>query len=221
MTATKSTALEATVTAPVASFRNPLYAGVQVTLPCPSPATVGGLLAGAAGRWDAVDPRLRFAMAFRSGGKNIDYETYHPLDASGKKASPTPRHREFLAGAVLTLWLPEDTDIWWRRLRRPVWPLRLGRSQDLVGISLRLVHLTPEPGELRSAIVPDEAGVPGGTPLRLPTAIGPRRDRTKWDTYRYDSSGLSQTLVPGSRSTEDGQAVALLPVCHPDTVTWR
>lgn len=221
MIATESTALEATFTAPVASFRNPLYAGVQVTLPCPSPATVGGLLAGAAGRWDAVDPGLRFAMAFRSGGKNTDYETYHPLDATGKKTSSTPRHREFLAAAVLTVWLLDDTETWWRRLRRPVWPLRLGRSQDLVGLSLRMVALTPEPGALRSAIVPDEAGVLGGTSLRLPTAISPRRDRTTWNTYRYDSSGLSQALVLGSRSTEEGQAVALLPVCHPDAVVWR
>ncbi|WP_233525851.1 CRISPR-associated protein Cas5 [Actinomadura spongiicola] len=221
MTTTQSVALEATFTAPVASFRNPLYAGVQVTLPCPSPATVGGLLAGAAGGWDAVDRGLRFAMAFRSGGKNVDYETYHPLDASGKKASPTPRHREFLAAVVLTVWLLEDVDGWWRRLRRPVWPLRLGRSQDLVGVSLRRVTLAPEPGALRLAIVPDAAGVSGGTPLRLPTAVGSRRDRTKWDTYRYDSTGLSRTQVPESWSTEEGQAVALLPVCHPDSFAWR
>lgn len=221
MTLPESVALEATFTAPVVSFRNPLYAGVQVTLPCPSPATVGGLLAGAAGGWGAVDPGLRFAMAFRSGGRNVDYETYHPLDASGKKASPTPRHREFLSAAVLKVWLPEDTDIWWRRLRRPVWPLRLGRSQDLVGVSLRAVTLHAEPGSLRSSIVLDEAGAAGGTPLRLPTAVGFRRDRTKWNTYRYDSSGRNQSQVPGSRSTEDGQAVALLPVCHPEAVAWR
>ncbi|GLX95037.1 CRISPR-associated protein Cas5 [Herbidospora sp. NBRC 101105] len=221
MTVTDTTMLEATFTAPVASFRNPLYAGVQVTLPCPPPATVGGLLAGAAGGWDAVDPGLRFAMAFRSAGKNVDYETYHPLDASGKKASPTPRDREFLAAAVLTVWLPDDPELWRQRLRRPIWPLRLGRSQDLVGISLRMVTLTPHPGALRSAIVAEEAGVAGGTPLRLPTTIGPGRDRTKWDTYRYDTSGLSQTVVPGSRSTESGQAVALLPICHPETVAWR
>ncbi|WP_433177391.1 CRISPR-associated protein Cas5 [Actinoallomurus sp. CA-150999] len=217
---TGTTALEARFTTPVTSFRNPLYAGVQVTLPCPPPATVGGLLAAAAGGWDQVDAGLRFAMAFHAGGKGVDYETYHPLDASGKKASPTPRNREFLAATVLTVWLLDDVEKWWRRLRRPVWPLRLGRSQDLVGISLQRVPLTSAPGVLGSAIVPSDAAITGGTPLRLPTAIAPRRDRTRWGIYRFDATGRSQARVPDSKSTPDGQAVMPLPGCHPDAA-WR
>ncbi|MCO5996664.1 CRISPR-associated protein Cas5 [Actinoallomurus rhizosphaericola] len=218
---TGTIALEATFTTPVTSFRNPLYAGVQVTLPCPPPATVGGLLAAAAGGWDQVDTGLRFAMAFHAGGRGVDYETYHPLDASGKKASPTPRNREFLAATVLTVWLLDDVEQWWRRLRRPVWPLRLGRSQDLVGISLQRVPLTSAPGVLGSAIVPGDAAITGGTPLRLPTAIAPGRDRTRWGTYRFDATGRSQARVPDSASTPDGRAVMLLPGCHPDAAAWR
>src|SRR5690606_33327891 len=147
---------EVTVTAPIVSFRNPLYAGVQVTLPCPPPATVGGMLAAAAGGWGAVRPDTRFAMAFHARGSGADLETYHPLDATGKKANPTPRERGFLADVTLTVWLTADVELWERRLRRPVWPLRLGRSQDLVAVRTRRVQLRSGPGRQGSAVLPEE-----------------------------------------------------------------
>jgi CRISPR-associated protein Cas5t len=207
-------ALEATVTAPVVSFRNPLYAGVQVALPCPPPATVAGMLAAAAGGWDEVDPELRFAMAFYAGGKGVDLETYHPLEATGKKADPTPREREFLADVTLTVWLVDDVDVWERRLRRPVWPLRLGRSQDLVGVRTRRVDLAPDPGRQHAAIVPDRGDAAAGMLLRLPTAVARDRSRTRWEAYRYDRSGRS-TVLTGEASTAAGQAVVLLHGTHP------
>ncbi|MFF3015483.1 CRISPR-associated protein Cas5 [Streptomyces sp. NPDC057939] len=218
VTGTDVTALQITVTAPVVSFRNPLYAGVQVTLPCPPPATVGGLLAAAAGGWERVDAELRFAMAFRAGGKAVDFETYHPLDASGKKTSPTPRNREFLTAAELTVWVLDDPEGWRKRLRRPVWPLRLGRSQDLVGIRTELVPLRATPGVQGAAVVPESVGRVG-TLLRLPTAISAGRDRTRWDGYRFDGSGRADQVVADSRSTTGGQAVVLLPPTHPDSVS--
>ncbi|KWX03254.1 Metal dependent phosphohydrolase [Carbonactinospora thermoautotrophica] len=222
-------ALEVTVTAPVASFRNPLYAGVQVGLPCPPPATVGGLLAAAAGGWDAVDPGLRFAMAFHARGKGVDLETYHPLDATGKKADPTPREREFLADVTLTVWLVHDPDqrvvtdldLWQRRLRRPVWPLRLGRSQDLVGVRTQLVELRPGPGRQGAAVLP--AGVTGyGARLRLPTAVARDRSWTVWEDYRHHAAGTCEEQVPESTDwpeqtwvDKEGRAVVLLPPTHP------
>jgi CRISPR-associated Cas5-like protein len=215
-------ALEVTVTAPIVSFRNPLYAGVQVALPCPPPATVGGMLAAAAGGWDAVDPRTRFAMAFHARGRGVDLETYHPLDATGKKADPTPREREFLADVVLTVWLVDDLDLWERRLRRPVWPLRLGRSQDLVGVATRRVVLRGGPGRQGSALLPEGTAVPEGagasltgTLLRLPTAVSPDRHRTRWDGYRFDASGRGEAMVDCDRADEEGRAVVLLPPVHP------
>ncbi|MFJ2034373.1 CRISPR-associated protein Cas5 [Streptosporangium sp. NPDC087985] len=213
-------ALEVTVTAPIVSFRNPLYAGVQVALPCPPPATVGGMLAAAAGGWDAVDPGTRFAMAFHARGKGADLETYHPLDATGKKADPTPREREFLADVTLTVWLTGDVDLWGRRLRRPVWPLRLGRSQDLVGLATRRVQLRTGPGRQGSALLPE--GVtpsPAGSLLRLPTAISLNRDRTRWDGYHFDASARSDTAVPSGWSDAEGRAVVLLPPVHPGQLT--
>jgi CRISPR-associated protein Cas5t len=207
-------ALEVTVTAPVVSFRNPLYAGVQVALPCPPPATIGGMLAAAAGGWGNVDPGLRFAMAFHARGSGTDLETYHPLEASGRKADPTPRERHFLADVTLTVWVVDDLERWGRLMRRPVFPLRLGRSQDLVGVRSQQVTLSGEPGVQRAALVPRD-GASQGTMLRLPTAIALDRSRTRWDDYRHDATGRAGETVPNGWSTTHGQAVILLRPTHP------
>ncbi|MGW2397139.1 CRISPR-associated protein Cas5 [Kitasatospora sp. NPDC001664] len=214
MTAAPAPALRVTLTAPVVSFRNHLFSGVQVTHPCPPPSTVAGLLAAAAGGWDNVDVGLRFAMAFHADGTGVDLETYHPLEATGKATTPIPSPREFLADTELNVWLLDDTEQWWHRLRRPVWPLRLGRSQDLVGIRLHHTTLAPDAGEQRGAIVPAFPKAQG-TLLRLPTAVAPGRERTVWGDYRHDTSGRSSTAVPDSASDTDGQAVLLLPPVHP------
>ncbi len=210
-------ALEVTVTAPVVSFRNPLYSGVQAGLPCPPPATVGGMLAAARGGWHAVDPGLRFAMAFRARGSGVDLETYHPLDAAGGGTSPAPRDREFLADVTLTVWLLDDLVGWQAALRRPVWPLRLGRSQDLVGVRARPVQLEPGVGQQGHGLVPADRATVGNL-LQLPTAIALDRSRTRWDTYRYAASGAEQRVEPDADSWVDsaGQAVLLLPATHPD-----
>jgi CRISPR-associated protein Cas5t len=205
-------ALEVTITASVVSFRNPLYAGVQVGLPCPPPSTVAGMLAAAAGGWDAVDPATRFAMAFHARGEGEDLETYHPLDSTGKKADPTPRLRGFLADVTLIVWLLDETAVWERRLRRPVWSLRLGRSQDLVGVGLRRTELSDRLGLQGGAVVPAEL-TGKGTLLRLPTAISLDRSRTRWDAYRFDPAGGAD--AEAGWSDQQGRAVVLLPPSHP------
>jgi CRISPR-associated protein Cas5t len=212
-------ALEVVVTAPVVSFRNPLYAGVQSGLPCPPPATIGGMLAAAAGGWQHVPARLRFAASFTACGTGVDLETYHPLDARGRGTEATPKDREFLAGTTLILWITEDLGLWERALRRPVWPLRLGRSQDLASARTRRVQLTSGTGRQYQAILPAGLTI-AGTLLRLPTAVSADRARTRWDAYRYAATGrdaeIGNVLV-----TEAGQAVALLPPVHPGQFTGR
>ncbi|GAA3357816.1 CRISPR-associated protein Cas5 [Saccharopolyspora gregorii] len=208
-------ALEVTVTAPVASFRNPLYAVLQVGLPCPPPSTVGGMLAAAAGGWRHVPDTTRFAMAFRSQAKGTDLETFHPLQQQGKPTSPTPKERDYLWGVELTLWLLDELEQWERRLRRPVWPLRLGRSQDLATARTRHVELSNTPGTQGHALLP-EADADDGEHLRMPTAVSLDRAHTRWGTYRYASDGSDRPARDGL-STADGLAVVLLPPVHPDT----
>ncbi|MBB5936400.1 CRISPR-associated protein Cas5 [Streptomyces zagrosensis] len=215
MTAAKpDTALQATFTAPVASFRNPLYTGMQIGLPCPPPSTVGGMLAAAAGGWQHISPTFQFAMAFHAQGHGVDLETYHPLDAKGRPTTPVPKDREFLAFPTLTVWITDQPDRWHHILRRPTWPLRLGRSQDLVGLHLEAIELAQDAGQQRSAVVQDMPGT-SGTALRLPTAIRLDRTRTLWGTYRHDPTGTASTTVPDSYRTPTGQAVSPLPPTHP------
>jgi CRISPR-associated protein Cas5t len=209
-----SPALEVVVVAPVVSFRNPLYATQQLCLPCPPPATVGGMLAAAAGGWSRVPTYTRFAMIFYAGGTGVDLETYHPLDASGKKADPTPRDRAFLADVRLTVWLFHDLPQWQARLRRPVWPLRLGRSQDLVGVRTRPVMLHHGTGQQGTAVLPAQAS-PRGEQLRLPTAVSLDRARTRWHDYRYDPHGRAGNLPDAGLVNDTGQAVVPLPETHP------
>lgn len=209
-------ALCVTVTAPVVSFRNPLYASVQVCLPCPAPSTVGGLLASTVGGWPYMPIGTRFAMTFTAQGSGTDLETYRPLDRRGTKTEPTPKERPFLSGAELTVWLLDDLDLWERAVRRPVWPLRFGRSQDLAAARAHRVELTEGEGVQGHAVIPEELSQ-GGERLRLPTAISEDRARTRWDGYRYAAAG-SPLDIATSYATPDGQAVVLLPPTHPATL---
>lgn len=210
-------ALQVEVHAPIASFRNPLYAGVQVGLPCPPPSTVGGLLASAAGGWPQVPLHTRFAMCFTAKASGTDLETYHPLDAGGGSADPTPKDREFLADVTLVIWLIEDLDLWDQSLRRPAWPLRLGRSQDLASARGHRVELAAGSGRQGQAVLPAES-TSAGTLLRLPTAISHDRARTRWDAYRYAAT-RGDAQLDDALVTPDGQAVVLLPQVHPDLVS--
>lgn len=224
-TAEASEALQVTVTAPIVSFRNPLYSSVALCLPCPPPATVGGLLAAVAGGWEQVDPDLRFAMAFTADATGGDLETFHPLEQQGKRTDPVPRERHFLAGATLTIWLADDVELWRARFRRPVWPLRLGRSQDLASARTEVITLRRGSGQVGGALLPADAPT-GGTLLQLPTAISRDRSRVRWEPYRHHRSVGSGLLGPGAalRSTlegwvaPDGRAVRFLPSAHPATV---
>ena len=153
------TALEITITAAVTSFKDPSYSGLQRCLPCPPPATIGGLLAAAAGGWDRVDPATRFAAAFTHRGDGTDLEIWHPVTGRTTPVPPQLKPRQFLVDATLTIWITADTDTWYRRMRRPVWPLHLGRSQDLVGLSLRRTVLRTRAGTPAGhAVLPADAG---------------------------------------------------------------
>lgn len=203
--------------APVASFRNPLFAGVQVGLPVVPPSTVRGLLAAVAGGWAQLGS-LMVGIAFTAAGRGIDLETFHPLLANGRRpppgktGGPKPLDREFLVGADLTVWiLAGDLDRWAAAVRRPVWPLRLGRSQDLVHPSRpQLVRLSRGRDAVQGgALVPSGAAAASGRLYRLPVAVSVDRRLARWGDFVWDGESGGRTVLAsgGAYADPDGNLV--------------
>lgn len=146
-------AVRAELVVPVASFRDPMFPGVTHCLPVPPPATLRGMLAAATGN-PAEPVTIGWAASAEGGG--VDLETYHPINVDGSnpavggrvravKGGMTIRNRPFLAMLSVTVWIPEpDGGRIAAALRRPVWGLRLGRSQDIAYLrAVTAVELVP------------------------------------------------------------------------------
>lgn len=137
-----------TVHAPITSFRHPFFVvGAQPSFDIPPPSTVHGHCASALGHWP--DPRsFFFGIHFTFRSKVRDLEHQHIATALGAKAKtmvetaagPTratteitvqPVVREMLFGATMTLYLDPAVG---HAFRAPVFPVTLGRSQDLAEV---------------------------------------------------------------------------------------
>jgi CRISPR-associated Cas5-like protein len=216
-TAEGRSAVRARLLAPVASFRDPMFPGLQAGLPVPPPSTVRGLLAAAWGSFERLG-RVEVGLAFHAGGEAVDLETYHPLNTDGKVRfpgtgqGPVPLERHVIVDAELTVWvLHHDPDGCVAALRRPVWALRLGRSQDLVHLAgVDIVKLHPgDRGQQGFALAPRSA-FPGsvGEEYRLATWVAPDRRRTRYQDFVWSEFG-GQELdgVQGALVDTDGQLV--------------
>jgi CRISPR-associated Cas5-like protein len=215
--------------APVASFRDPLFPGVSRSLPLPPPSTIRGLLAAATGR-NAED--LPFGMAAWAEGRGVDAETYHPVAADGSnpavsgrvravKGGMTIRDRPFLTGVHVTLWLPgPDGERVANALRRPRWPLRLGRSQDIVHLTgtSRVTLVPTTRADIGHALVP-MGGHDLGPALvhRMAARVACDRLATTWRDYLWCDVPAGQHPVRGAYAEDreetrvnEGQAVWLL-----------
>ncbi|MDT3396309.1 CRISPR-associated protein Cas5 [Streptomyces sp. B1866] len=205
--------------APVASFRDPLFLGPAHGLPVPPPSTVRGLLAAATGE---LSESLPFGMAAWSEGGGVDAETYHPIAADGAnpsvsgrvragKGGMTIRNRPFLVGVHLAVWLPgADGDRIARAFRRPRWPLRLGRSQDLVHVTGR-EQVVLEPAEeavVGHALAPvDGHQVPDALVHRMAASVAADRVTTAWTDYLWCDIPAGRHRVHGAyldREYDDG-----------------
>jgi CRISPR-associated protein Cas5t len=137
-----------TVRAPVTSFRHPFFVvGRQPSFDIPPPSTVHGLCASALGHWP--DPgAFYFGIHFTFRAKARDLEHQHIASALGPKAKtfvPTeqgparatteitvqPVVREMLFDVTMTLYLDPMVG---EGFRAPVFPVTLGRSQDLAEV---------------------------------------------------------------------------------------
>lgn len=211
--------------APVASFRDPLFPGLTRGLPVPPPSTVRGLLAAMTG--EDAEP-VTLGMAAWSEGAGTDGETFHPIAADRSKPAlrgrvgtgkggMTFRERPFLADVHLTVWVPgADGARVAAALTRPRWPLRLGRSQDLVHPvrgTARAVTLRPAArAAVGHALAPVDGHELGSAHLhRLASAVSPDRLTTTWADYLWcDLPTGRLATVRGAYADEEGQAVWLL-----------
>ncbi|HEV8652417.1 MAG TPA: CRISPR-associated protein Cas5 [Actinomycetes bacterium] len=221
-------AVRARLLAPVASFRDPMFPGLQAGLLVPPPATVRGLLAAAWGSYERLG-RVHVGIAFRIGGEAMDLETYHPLNTDGRMRfpgvdkGPTPLERHLVVDAELTVWAIHDNpEACAAALRRPVWALHLGRSQDLVHlVDIDVVELrTVDRGRQGFALVPVGA-VPRGTgdEYRLATWVAADRRRTRYEDFLWaEEGGGDVETVVGALVDEGGQLVWPIDVNDVDEV---
>lgn len=184
------------VHATVTSFRHPFFVtGRQPTSLFPPPSTIHGHCASALGSWP--DPGgFVFGIYFTFRSRAVDLEHQHLTERVSPRARttvPTPEGRrqattettvqpvlrEFLFDASLTLYLEPGLG---DAFRAPVYPVVLGRSQDLAevvsvdivtlrrGDRVRLEH-TLLPWRLRPC-------VPGGSTVLLSRYISepPKRE---------------------------------------------
>lgn len=114
-----------------ASFRHPqLVTGMQPTLPLPPPSTIYGLVSAAAGRW--IDPaECPLAYVFRAQGEATDLETIYQFSNSSDAKSNVIL-RQWLTDWQLWLYFTERH--WAECFQTPVYPLLLGRQQELAGV---------------------------------------------------------------------------------------
>ncbi len=205
---TGTPAARITVTATTVSVADPMFPGVSRCLPVVPATTVAGMLAGATGA--SADTDWRFGWAFRADGGGVDVETWQPVPFGGSanpvrgrspkegKGGAQAIQRPFLAGCTLTVWvLTDDPDRLVAAFRRPVWPLRVGRSQDLACVTearpVVLVH--DDRARIGSAVVP--AGHldpwPGATVITLPAWISSDRARARTGRFWWQPEGTDLT----------------------------
>lgn len=126
------------ITAWTSSFRYPnLVSGFQPTLEVPPISTVLGLINAAAGKYIKHN-NLKIGYYFDFEAKQVDLETIYQIEAHDKgypknTAKSNILNREFLFNSHLILYLDDEDLVNYFRL--PVYPLLLGRSNDLATIN--------------------------------------------------------------------------------------
>lgn len=126
------------ITAWTSSFRYPnLVSGFQPTLEVPPISTVLGLINAAAGKYIKHN-NLKIGYYFDFEAKQVDLETIYQIEAHDKgypknTAKSNILNREFLFNSHLILYLDDEDLVNYFRL--PVYPLLLGRSNDLATVN--------------------------------------------------------------------------------------
>lgn len=119
-----------------ASFRYPnLISGIQPTLEVPPLSTVLGLINAAAGHY-INHKQLSIGYYFEFKGKETDLETIYMIDSNKGRATNNAKSnvikREFLFENFLRIYVTDEKIVDY--LKSPVYPLVLGRMNDLASV---------------------------------------------------------------------------------------
>jgi CRISPR-associated protein Cas5t len=142
-----------------ASFRYPnLISGYQPTLEVPPLSTVLGLINAAAGKFVTYEnEKIGYYFEFDSTG--IDLETIYQMDGNGRTTNNTAKsnviRRQFLFNPRLVIYTLNEVIA--NYFRQPVYPILLGRMNDLATInSISEVELVTvgEKVEIKGQLIP-------------------------------------------------------------------
>lgn len=125
-----------------ASFRYPnLISGIQPTLEVPPISTVLGLINAAAGYY-INHKEISIGYYFEYQGKEMDLETIYMVDNNKgnpkNEAKSNVIKREFLFENFLRIYTADEAIV--NYLKYPVYPLVLGRMNDLAFVDVSGIH---------------------------------------------------------------------------------
>lgn len=206
-----------TISSWTSSFRYPnIISGCQPTLLVPPISTVLGLLNACSGRYLEYK-RFSFGYYFYYAAKSTDLETIYQIEINDKgipknQVKSNIINREFLYDCKLVIYL---TDIQYvEYLRKPVFPILLGRSNDLASVDMieeiELKEVTCA-NKIRGQVVPFVGNYLPGTLQALPTYYTntiPRNNigTEAYSVISYDASDFSTNLT-AYRDNIDGRDV--------------
>ena len=164
-----------------ASFRYPnMISGHQPTLPVPPLSTVIGLISAAKGNYFAPKTE-RIGYVFLYNAKTVDLETIYQIGYGKlREIKSNVIKREILFETNLFLYTDNEQILEW--MRKPKYPLLLGRSSDLASVNEIVEFEATEKNfldKLTGTIIPFKYGLFPGMIQALPkyfTDTIPRRN---------------------------------------------
>ncbi|MDR0682620.1 MAG: type I-B CRISPR-associated protein Cas5b [Dysgonamonadaceae bacterium] len=194
------------ITAWTSSFKYPnLISGFQPTLEVPPISTVLGLINAASGRY-LKHKKIKFGYYFEFAAKQIDLETIYQIEThkEGYPMSSTKANviqREFLFDTHLILYIPEKEIADYFRV--PVYPLLLGRSNDLATVNkIKEIELTEvkTANKIKGQIVPFEENYLPGLIQALPKYFSDTIPRNNLGTEAYSVISYNAHDMPTNLS---------------------
>jgi CRISPR-associated protein Cas5t len=202
-----------------ASFRYPnLLSGVQPSLEVPPLSTILGLINAASGQY-LNHNHLKIGYYFEFESKAIDIETIYMID-SQKNKKPTNNaksniiRREFLFGNFLRIYTLDETIA--QVFQNPVYPLALGRMNDLATLDFRnlgarrILTQVDNADKIRGQIVPFRDYHLPGTVQALPKYFTNTIPRQNLGTEPYSvisHQATVRTNLQAFRDTVNGKEV--------------